>query len=79
MFYDETIESDAAARLNNLAILYADKNEFPAAQAAYDEALALYRRLADVNPQTYLHYVAGTLHNLAILCSITWSKNWLKL
>src|SRR5215813_11434126 len=53
--------------LNNLANLQADKKEFPAAEKAYNEALAIRRRLAETNPQTYLPDVAATLNNLAIL------------
>ena len=33
----------------------------------YEEALKIYRELADQNPETYLSYVAKTLNNLGML------------
>ena len=36
---------------------------------AYDEALHIFRRLADANPDTYLPDLAMTLNNLAVLYS----------
>jgi hypothetical protein len=36
---------------------------------AYDEALKIYRELAQKNPDRYLPYVATTLNNLGILDS----------
>ena len=39
----------------------------PKAQAAYDEALHIYRRLTDTNPDTYLPDVAMAAVNLSIL------------
>ena len=36
---------------------------------AYEEALKIYKKLADKNPKTYLSYVAMTLNNLANLHS----------
>jgi len=53
--------------LNNLAILYSDKNNYPSAESAYKRALEIYERLAANNPQTYEPDVATTLNNLAIL------------
>ena len=52
--------------LNNLANLHCEKNEFPEAEAAYEEALQIRRDLANVNPQTYLPHVAMTTVNLSI-------------
>src|SRR3990172_989335 len=63
-------ELDAPTRamtLNNLGILQKDKNEFEDALKSYKEALEIYRKLAQSNPQTYLPYVATTLNNLGIL------------
>ena len=56
-----------AIPLNNLASLHRAKNEFPTAEAAYVEALKIYRDLAEATPPTYLPYVATTLNNLAVL------------
>ena len=56
-----------SAILNNLANLQADQNDYGKAEPNYQEALQHYRTLAEVNPQTYLPYVAATLNNLAIL------------
>ena len=36
--------------LNNLGNLARDRHDVAAAQAAYDEAFHIYRRLADANP-----------------------------
>jgi tetratricopeptide (TPR) repeat protein len=56
-----------ATTLNNLAILYSDTQRMKEAETAYLEALSIYRRLAESNPEAYLPYVAGTLNNLANL------------
>ena len=53
--------------LNNLANLYSDTQRMKEAEAAYLEALALLRKLAQANPDAYLPYVATTLNNLAVL------------
>ena len=52
-----------------MAILQRAKNEYGKAQQSYEEALGIYRKLAEVNPQTYLPDVATTLNNLANLQS----------
>ena len=62
-------EEERATTLNNLAVLQSDKNEYKKAEASYLEALEIRRKLAEVNPQTYLPYVATTLNNLANLQS----------
>ena len=62
-------ELDAPSRamtLNNLGVLQKDKNEFEDALKLYKEALEIYRKLAQSNPQTYLPDVAVTLINLSI-------------
>lgn len=56
---------DVATTLNNLAVLYSDTQRMKEAEQAYDEALAIYRKLAEANPDAYLPYVATTLNNLA--------------
>jgi len=60
--------------LNNLAVLYSDKNDYPAAEAAYKRALEIRERLAANNPQTYEPDVATTLNNLGFLY-----KAWLEI
>jgi tetratricopeptide (TPR) repeat protein len=57
--------------LNTLAILYLDTQRKKDAEAAYLEALPLYRELAKSDPDAYQHYVADTLSNLANLYSDT--------
>jgi tetratricopeptide (TPR) repeat protein len=37
------------------------------ARIEYEEALKIYRELAEKEPETYLPYVAATLNNLGIL------------
>ena len=44
-----------------------EHNQFNTALPWYEEALGIYRRLAETNPQTYLPDVAMTLNNLAVL------------
>ncbi len=59
--------SDVATTLNNLANLHQAKNEYEDALKEYEEALGIYRKLAEENPSTYLPDVAMTLNNLANL------------
>src|SRR5262249_5300607 len=58
---------DIAMTLNNLALLDADQNRPEAARNGYDEALKIYRELAQKNPDTYQPDVAMTLNNLGNL------------
>ena len=53
--------------LNNLAVLYRGTQRMREAETSYTEALSLYRKLAEANPEAYLPFVATTLNNLAIL------------
>jgi tetratricopeptide (TPR) repeat protein len=57
---------DVAITLNNLANLQSDQRDYYRASSKYDEALAIYRKLAAENPRTYWPYVATTLLNLSI-------------
>ncbi|MEB3190033.1 MAG: tetratricopeptide repeat protein [Snowella sp.] len=59
--------TNVATTLNNLANLHSDKNEMAIAEAEYQEALQIYRTLAEENPRSFLPYVATTLNNLANL------------
>jgi tetratricopeptide (TPR) repeat protein len=61
------LPDERAMTLNNLGNLQSDRNEQEKAEAAYTEALEIYRQLANVNPKTYLPYVATTLNNLGNL------------
>jgi tetratricopeptide (TPR) repeat protein len=63
----QNYESGVANTQNNLGILYANKNDFTKAEAAYQEALEIFKRLASSNPQTYEPDVAMTQNNLGIL------------
>jgi len=56
-----------AMTLNNLAILHSAQTRYDEALNEYEEALAIYRKLAETNPNTFLPFVAGTLNNLAVL------------
>ena len=56
----DTYLPDVAMTLNNLGILYRDRHDVAAAQAAYDEALHIYRRLAGRQPG---HLPAGCRHD----------------
>ena len=53
--------------LNNLGILDQDQNQLNEARKEYEEALKIYRELAEKEPETYLPYVPATLNNLGIL------------
>jgi tetratricopeptide (TPR) repeat protein len=57
---------DVALTLNNLGSLRKAKNQFPEAEAALEEALAIRRTLAEANPQTYLPDLAMTAVNMSI-------------
>jgi tetratricopeptide (TPR) repeat protein len=52
--------------LNNLGILYKDTQRFQQTEEVYQEALRIYRQLAEVNPSVHLLYVATVLNNLAV-------------
>jgi len=49
--------------------LLKDNNEMGGAKKAYEEALQIYRKLAEKNPDVYLTYVAAILINLGVLLS----------
>jgi len=66
-FSTEIQEDDYATTLNNLAVLHSDQNRDDEALREYEEALAIYRKLAETNPHTFLPFVAMTLNNLAVL------------
>ncbi|MEZ4883666.1 MAG: tetratricopeptide repeat protein [Chitinophagales bacterium] len=55
--------------LGALATAYQKIHRLDAALEAYQEALDIYRRLAQANPQAFLPAVATTLNNLAVLHS----------
>jgi len=60
-----------ATTLNNLAILQADRNDFPQALEKHEEALKIRKELAGKDPKTYLPDLAMTLNNLA---NLHWAK-----
>ncbi len=66
-FSSQLSEDEYAMTLNNLAILHSAQNNYQDALQEFEEALKIYRKLAETNPHTYLPYVATTLNNLAIL------------
>ena len=55
---------DVAMTLNNLGVVLDDVSEKSAAREAYEEALPIYRRLAEAHPAAFLPDVAMTLNNL---------------
>ena len=66
------VQSDGeriALTLNNLGVLHSDQNRMEEARKAYEEALAICRKLAASNPDTYLPDLAMTLNNIGILHS----------
>lgn len=66
-FAHQLSQGERAAGLNNLAILHEAQNNHKTALEEYEQALQIYRTLAEVNPNTYLLNVAYTLNNLAVL------------
>lgn len=53
--------------LFNQALLYQNTQRHSQAEKAYGEALSIYRRLAQKNPDSFERNVAATLNNLAYL------------
>ena len=49
---------------NNLGLLYRANQKMPQAEGAYNEALKIYRQLADNNPDAFLPGLANILNNL---------------
>ena len=63
---------DVAATLHNVGVLASSTSRFPEAEAAYQEALALYRQLApDPSGCVSLPDIATTLTNLAGLYNMS--------
>jgi len=58
-----------ASILHNLGVLQGDKNEFVQAEQSLQESLQIYRKLAQINPETYLPDVAMNLNSLGVLQS----------
>ena len=67
LFRQQKNEEQSAAVLNNLGNLDRAQQRYEEARKEYEEALGTYRKLAELNPQVYLPYVAITLNNLGIL------------
>lgn len=60
-------EDDYAIALGNIAALHQAQNKYQCALQGYEEALKIYRKLSEANPNTFLPFVAGILNNLAAL------------
>ncbi|MEO5359236.1 MAG: tetratricopeptide repeat protein [Nitrospirota bacterium] len=60
-------QSYVARSCNNLAVLLDDMGDLDGAKPLYNEALRLYKSLADKHLDVYLPYVALTCNNLAVL------------
>jgi tetratricopeptide (TPR) repeat protein len=52
---------------NNLGIMYRNLNAYDKAEGAYAEALEIYKRLAQTNPERYEPDVAMTQNNLGLM------------
>lgn len=65
-------KTEYAIILNNLAVLHSDQNRYEEALIEHEEALLIYRGLAEKIPDTYLPCIAGTLSNLA---KLYWKEN----
>jgi len=51
--------------LNNLAVLYADKNEYPAAEAIVFKLISIYKRLRESKTQIYSPKLANAYGSLS--------------
>jgi hypothetical protein len=58
---------DVAWVLNDLAVLYRSTQRMKQAEDASQEALAISRQLAEIDPESYEASVADVLHNLAVI------------
>ena len=61
----EEYESDVAATLNNMAILYRNTQRFADSEKMHLESLEIYRHLAKTNPNAYEPNLVALLNNLA--------------
>jgi len=66
-FSNQISSNEYAAILNNLAILHKTQNNFDEAFEKYEEALQIYRQLAETDTLIYQPFVAITLNNMALL------------
>ena len=65
------LPEEKADVLNNMGLALWKNNDYSEAEVSYKEALKIFRKLAEENPNVYLLDVAITLNNLAILhCDI---------
>ena len=64
---DERYTDKSGEVLNHLGVLYHMTEKIREAELAYQEALTVYRSLAQANAPAYLPDVAGILHNLTLL------------
>jgi nephrocystin-3 len=55
--------------LNNLGTIDSARNRMEAARKEYEEAVKIYRELAEKNPENYLPEVAQMLNNLGLIDS----------
>jgi tetratricopeptide (TPR) repeat protein len=59
--------AELARTLANLATVYSHQNRIEEAQTEFDQAVSIYRELAQNNPETYMDDVASTLLGLGTL------------
>ncbi len=62
-------EKDLAKMMLDYGTFLWENKQYHLVDSLYEETLAIYRKLAEQNPQAFLSNVAGTLNNLAILHS----------
>ena len=66
--------------LNNLGTIDSARNRMEAGRKEYEEAVKIYRELAEKNPENYLPEVAQMLNNLGLIgLSIAPRTGWQRL
>jgi len=67
-YFEQSLRAERNAKnVFEFATFLQEHNRLAQAQTLYEEALQMYRALAEENPKTYLSAVAGTLNNIANL------------
>ena len=69
--YQEYDKAKLASLVFEFAYFTQKYNLFSDAIRLYEEALSIYKPLAEKEPNVYMSYAATTLNNLAVLCSDT--------
>lgn len=67
-------QENLAGSCNNLAVLLDEYHQNDTAKALYQEALTIYRRLVEKDPEKYGRGLANVCNNLAVLLGRSWKK-----